>query len=92
MLAIERSERVSITTGKSVQKNVAEGDPLTVMGIGFASGDGHGWIAAPSAATNLAATLSLHSQPTVKIENNKYYAIQRGANIEDKKDKKYKFY
>ena len=39
MLAIERSERVSITTGKAIQKNVAEGDPLTVMGIGVASGD-----------------------------------------------------
>lgn len=42
MLAIERSERVSITTGKAVQKNVAEGDPLTVMGIGVASGDDMG--------------------------------------------------
>ena len=39
MLTIERSERVGITTGKAVQKNVAEGDPLTVMGIGVASGD-----------------------------------------------------
>lgn len=28
MLAIERSERASITTGKDVCKNVAEGDPL----------------------------------------------------------------
>ena len=42
MLAIERSERVSITTGKPVQKNVAEGDPLTVMDIGVASGDDTG--------------------------------------------------
>jgi hypothetical protein len=40
MLAIEPSERVGITTGKAVQKNVAEGDPLTVMGIGVAPGDG----------------------------------------------------
>ena len=39
MLAIERSERVSITTGKAVQKTVAEGDPLAVMGIGVALGD-----------------------------------------------------
>ena len=39
MPAIERSERVSITMGKAVRKNVAEGDPLTVMGIGVASGD-----------------------------------------------------
>ena len=39
MLAIERSERVSITTGKDAHKNVAEGDPLTVMGIGVAAGD-----------------------------------------------------
>jgi hypothetical protein len=36
MLAIERSERASITTGKDVRKNVAEGDPLAVMGIGAA--------------------------------------------------------
>ena len=35
MLAIERSERVGITTGKDVHKNVAEGDPLTVMGLGL---------------------------------------------------------
>ena len=28
MLANERSERASITTGKDVHKNVAEGDPL----------------------------------------------------------------
>ena len=38
-LAIERSERVSITTGKDVQQNVAEGAPLTVMGIGVAASD-----------------------------------------------------
>ena len=32
MLAIERSERASITTGKDVSKNVAEGDPLDGYG------------------------------------------------------------
>ena len=32
MLAIERSERASITTGKDVPKNVAEGDPLDGYG------------------------------------------------------------
>ena len=40
MLAIERSERVGITTGKDVHKNVAEGDPLDdIMGNGVASSD-----------------------------------------------------
>ena len=32
MLAIERSERASITTGKDVSMNVAEGDPLDSYG------------------------------------------------------------
>ena len=39
MLAIERSERASITTGKAKQKNVAEGDPLDGMGFGVAFSD-----------------------------------------------------
>ena len=39
MLAIERSERASITTGKDMRNNVAEGDPLDGYGIGVASGD-----------------------------------------------------
>ena len=32
MLAIERSERASITTGKNVSMNVAEGDPFNSFG------------------------------------------------------------
>ena len=44
MLAIERSERAGITTGKAAQKNVAEGDPLDNMGFGVALGDDlEGW-------------------------------------------------
>ena len=38
MLAIERSERAGITTGKAAQKNVAEGDPLAWVN-GAAVGD-----------------------------------------------------
>ena len=39
MLAIERSERVSITTGKVEQMIVAEGDPTTHAVEGVAFGD-----------------------------------------------------
>ena len=40
MLAIERSERVGVTTGKAAQKNVAEGDPLDGMGSEVVGADG----------------------------------------------------
>ena len=73
MLAIERSERVGITTGKDVHKNVAEGDPLTVIGIGVALRRRHGWIAAPWVpATSLASLVSLagthgYSEDTLRV-------------------------
>lgn len=64
MLAIERSERVSITTGKAVRKNVAEGDPLRVMGIGGRLRRRYGWIAAPGVpATSLALLVSVAGTP-----------------------------
>ena len=64
MLAIERSERVSITTGKVVQKNVAEGDPLDRHGYWGRLRRRHAWIAAPEVpAYSLASLVSLAGTP-----------------------------
>ena len=73
MLAIERSERASITTGKPVQKNVAEGDPLDGHGYWGRLRQRHGWIAAPWVpATSLASLVSLagthdYSEDTLRV-------------------------
>ena len=73
MLAIERSERVSITTGKAVQKNVAEGDPLDGHVYWGRLWRRHGWIAAPWVpATSLASLVSLagthgYSEDTLRV-------------------------
>ncbi len=64
MLAIERSERVSITTGKDVRKTVAEGDPLDGHGYWGRLRRRHGWIAVPGVpASSLASLVSLAGTP-----------------------------
>ena len=64
MLAIERSERASITTGKDVRKNVAEGDPLDDYGYWGRLRRRYGHIAAPGVpATSLASLVSLAGTP-----------------------------
>jgi len=64
MLAIERSERVSITTGKAVGNNVAFGDPKTYDRQGGRLQRRHGWIAVPGVpAASLASLVSLAGTP-----------------------------
>ena len=64
MLAIERSERGSITTGKAVQKNVAGGDPLDGHGYWVRLRRRHGWAATPGVpAYSLASLVSLAGTP-----------------------------
>ena len=73
MLAIERSERASITTGKDVSKNVAEGDPLDGYGYWGRLQRRQGRIAALEVpATSLASLVSLagtsgYSDDTLRV-------------------------
>ena len=73
MLAIERSERASITTGKDAHKNVAEGDPLDGYGFWGRLRRRFGSIAAPVVpATSLASLVSLagthgYSEDTLRV-------------------------
>ena len=64
MLAIERSERASITTGKDVRKNAAEGDPFDGYGYWGRLRRRYGRIAGPGVpATSLASLVSLAGTP-----------------------------
>ena len=64
MLAIERSERVSITTGLAVRTNVAGGDSLDGHGHWGRLWRRHGWITVPGVpATSLASLASLAGSP-----------------------------
>ena len=64
MLAIERSEKASITTGKDIRNNVAEGDPLDGYGYWGRRRRRYGGIAAPGVpATSLASLVSLAGTP-----------------------------
>ena len=68
MLANERSERASITTGKDVSKNVAEGDPLDGYGYWGRLQRRQGRIAAPEVpATSLASLVSLQVPPVTQM-------------------------
>ena len=73
MLAIERSERASITTGKDAHKNVAEGDPLDGHGFWGRLRRRFGRIAAPVVpATSLALLVSFagttgYSDDTLRV-------------------------
>ena len=73
MLAIERSERVSITTGSAVRTNVAGGDSLDGHGHWGRLWRRHGWITVPGVpATSLASLVSLagthgYSEDTLRV-------------------------